>query len=123
MITLTTPIHVPSELGGSTFNSYDKLRVVSIISDPVSMTINAQVQMMVSSNASLPMIQGTLTIVATGASPVVTLQVLSMNFFTGVPLGGGSLTTVQGWITGLQNSIESGLISTAIVAGTQSAGV
>ena len=122
MITLTTPIQVPTTLGSAATVGYNKLRIVSITADPFSMTINAQAQLMVSSIPAQPMIYGSLTVVATGATPVCTLQIPNLNFNATVSLAGANLTAVQGWITGLQNSIESGLISIAEVSGTQSTG-
>ena len=123
MITLTTPIQIPSELGSAATTAYNKLRIISINADPVSLTINAQVQVMVSSNLSAPIIGGNLSITAMGAAPIVTLQIPTINFYSSFALTGTNLTTVQGWITGLQNNIESGLVSIALVAGTQAAGV
>ena len=124
MIQLTTPIQIPNQLGGGTHLSYDKMRIVEILADPLSQTVTATVQLMVSTNANAPIIPGTLTIsTATGTNQLITVVVNSLSFYAGVALNAGAVTTVQGWITGLQNNIESGLISEAIVAGTQSAGV
>lgn len=123
MITLTTPIQVPTTLGSAATVGYNKLRIVSITADPFSMTITAQAQLMVSSIPTQPMIFGTLTIVATGATPSCTLQIPNLNFNATVALAGANLTAVSGWITGLQNNIESGLITIAEVSGIQSAGV
>lgn len=122
MITLTTPITISSQIGGSGTNAYNKLRIVSINADPFSMSINAQVQLMVSSNASAPIISGNLSIIATGGSPVCTLQVPSLDFYSGDALSGAQVTTVQGWITGLQNNIESGIVSLGMAAGVQTTG-
>jgi len=113
---------VPTTLGSSATVGYNKLRIVSINADPFSMTINAQVQLMVSSIPAQPMIFGTLSIVATGATPGCTLQIPNLNFNASVSLAGANLSAVAGWITGLQNNIESGLITIAEVAGVQSAG-
>lgn len=122
MITLTTPISVPNRLGSNSTTAYDKLRIVSINSDAVSMSINAQVQLLVSANPSQPIISGSLMIVATGGSPVCTIQVPTLNFYAGVALSGAQVTTIQSWITTLENNIESGLISIVLVAGTQATG-
>lgn len=123
MITLTTPIQIPSVIGSSAKTGYDKLRIVSILADPFSLTINAQVQILVSTNTSAPIVDGTLNIVATGASPLVTIQIPNLDIFSSFALAGANLTTVQGWISTLQNNIESGLISINLVSGTQSPGV
>ena len=42
--------------------------------------------------------------------PVASLQIPSLNFFCGIDIS-QLVQTVQGWITALQNSIESGLVS------------
>jgi hypothetical protein len=122
MIILTTPISVPNRLGSSSVTTYDKLRIVSINCDPVSMTIAAQVQLLVSSNLSQPILNGSLNITAGGASPVCTIQVPAVDFAAGVALTGPQVTTIQGWITALQNNIEAGLITISLVLGTQSTG-
>jgi hypothetical protein len=122
MITLTNPILVPNSLGGTTHASYNKLRIRSIQSDPVTMVITAQAEIMVSSDPTQPIITGGLTIVASGGTPNVVLQMPTLNFFATISLSGAALTTVQGWVSTLQNSIESGLVSQALVTGTQSAG-
>lgn len=123
MITLTTPIQVPSTLGSSATTAYNKLRIVSANADPVSQGINAQVQLMVSSNAVAPIIYGTLSIVTTGGGPVCNITIPTLNFYIGISLTGPQVTAVQGWIASLQNSVEAGLISIAAVSGTQSNGV
>ena len=123
MITLTNPIQVPNSLGGTTHSSYDKLRVVSITADPFSLTISAQVQIMVSTDANQPIISGSLTVTATGANPIVILQVPTLNFYRAVAITGASVTTAQGWITSLQNNVETGLVNIGAIAGTQAAGV
>jgi hypothetical protein len=123
VIILTTPIQVPSQLGSSQTAAYNKLRIVSITSDPVAQTINAQVQLMVQSNPSQPIVSGSLAIVSAGGTPSCVLQVPSLNYNTGVPLTGPQASTVQGWITTLQNNIEAGLVSVLVVAGAQSTGI
>lgn len=121
MITLTNPIQVPNSIGGTTKTNYNKLRVVSIVADPVAQTITAQIQILVSSDATQPIISGTL-VISTQGSPSAVIQVPSLMFFDS-PNIAASVSTVQGWITALQNSIESGLISTGAITGTQSTGV
>jgi len=123
MITLTTSINVPSELGSAATTAYNKLRIVSITADPNTLAINALVQLLVSANAAAPIISGNLSIITTGPTPTVSIQIPSLNFYSGFALSGASLTAVQGWINTLQNNVESGLISISMVAGTQSTGV
>lgn len=121
MITLTNPIKINNSIGGTTTLSYDIFRVVSIVSDPVTQSINAQVQLRSSANASAPLILGNLAIQTQG-NPSATLTVSDLGVF--IPMNiATAISTVQGWITSLQNNIESGLISEGAVTGTQSTGV
>lgn len=121
MITLTNPIQIPNSLGGTTHTAYDKLRIVSIQADPVSQTIAANVQLMVSTDATQPFIVGSLLITTQG-TPSASLTVPSINFFRGINIS-AAVATVQGWITGLQNNIEAGLVSEGAITGTQTTGI
>jgi hypothetical protein len=123
MISLTTPAAVPGELGASSANSFGKLRIMSILADPVTQAISAQVQLLDTANTNLPAIIGTLVITTQGNSPQVAISVPALNIQSVVPLTGGEQTTVQGWITVLQNAIEAGLVGLGLIAGTQSTGV
>lgn len=121
MITLTNPIKIPNSLGGTTFNSYNKMRIVSIAADPVTQAIIAQVQLMVSSDATQSIIAGSL-VINTQGSPNATLQIPAIDVFIGIDIN-SAVATIQGWITSLQNNIEAGLVSTGTVTGTQSTGI
>jgi len=121
MITLTNPIKISNTIGGTTTLNYDILRIVSIVADPVTQSINAQVQLRSSANASSPLILGSLSILTQG-SPTAVLVVpelgpgITINISTDV-------SVIQGWITSLQNNIETGLINTGTIVGTQATGV
>ncbi len=123
MITLTTPAAVPGELGASSSNSYAKLRIVQIVADPVTQTINARIELIDTANSNLPILPGTLSIITVGNSPVVNISVPGLNIQSVASLTAAQQTTVQGWITTLQNSLESGLVAIGLIAGAQSAGV
>jgi hypothetical protein len=58
-----------------------------------------------------------------GNSPSVEIAVPALNLSNVVPLTSAEQTTVQGWITALQNNIEAGLVSLALIAGAQSGGI
>ena len=122
MITLTNAIKVPNSIGGTTTTNYDKLVIRSISVDPKTFVIDAAVEISSAADPTQPIIQGTLHILALGNSPFATLQVPSVNFLRTIPLAAGDLTAMQPWVTTLQQSIESGLVSKALVAGTASAG-
>lgn len=120
MITLTTPIQIPNSLGAATTTPYNKLRVRSISVDPVTLFLNATIELMDSSDTTQPTINGTLVIDSVGH---VIIELPNINFFRTVTVSGAALNVVQGWMTTLQNSIESGLVSQGLVAGTQTTGV
>lgn len=123
MITLTAPLQIPNSIGGSTFTSYNKLVIRRIAVDPATFVYNADVEISVSADPTQPIILGTLQILALGNSPFATLQVPSRSFLRTIPLAAGDLTTMQPWATTLQQSIEAGLVSKALVTGVASAGV
>jgi|SRR5579883_645322 len=121
MVTLTNPVKINDTIGGTTTLSYDVLRVVGIFSDPVTQSISAQVQLRASANAAAPLISGTLAINTQG-SPSAVLSIPNLGVFININIS-GAIATIQGWIAALQNAIESGLVSTGTVVGTQSAGI
>jgi hypothetical protein len=123
MITLTTPPAIATQLGATSSSSYAKLRIMDILADPVTQAITASIQLIDTANANLPMLTGSLTIITQGNSPMVSISVPALNLSSDVPLTSGAQTTVQGWITALQNNIEAGLVSLGLIAGTQSTGV
>lgn len=121
MITLSTPIQVDSTLGGASTISYNQAEVVQIYADPLAQTITGTVRLKSSSNAAAPIIIGSLSILTNNT--VGTISIPNLNINIPVSLTNAEQTTVQGWITTLQNSIESGLISLGVVSGTQATGV
>lgn len=123
MITLTTPPTIATQLGAASSASYAKMRIMSIFADPVTQGVTASIQLIDTANSNLPMLTGTLTIVTLGNSPSVAIAVPSLNLSNVTPLTAAQQTTVQGWITTLQNSIEAGLVALGLIAGTQSTGV
>jgi hypothetical protein len=123
MIILTNPLSVPVSFGSSTTATYDKIRIVQITSDPLGQQIQALVQLLSSTNPNLAVIRGSLIINLTGATPSVVLQCASLGFTFSDNLTAGQVTTIQGWITTMQNNLEAGIISLGAIAGTQSTGV
>jgi hypothetical protein len=122
MITLTTPPTIATQLGGSSPAAYAKLRIVNIVADPVTQAITASIQLIDTANSNLPMLTGSLSVVTQGNSPMVAISVPALNLSSDLPLTAAAQTTVQGWITTLQNSIESGLVSLSLISGTQTTG-
>jgi hypothetical protein len=123
MITLTTPPQIATQLGAAATSSYDKMRVTNILADPVTQSIAASIQLIDTANTNMPNLSGSLTIVTQGNSPSVAISVPALNLGSVVPLTAAAVTTVQGWITTLQNNIESGLVALGTIAGNQSTGV
>jgi hypothetical protein len=123
MITLTTPPTIATQLGATSSSSYAKMRIMDIIADPVTQAITASIQLIDTANTNLPMLIGSLSIMTQGNSPSVEIAVPALNLSNVVPLTSAEQTTVQGWITALQNNIEAGLVSLGLIAGTQSTGV
>jgi hypothetical protein len=106
MITLTTPPTIATQLGAVSSASYAKLRIMEILADPVTQAVTASIQLIDTGNANLPMLTGSLTIVTQGNSPMVSISVPALNLSSDQPLTAAQQTTVQGWITALQNNIE-----------------
>jgi len=123
MITLTTPPTIATQLGAASTASYAKMRVTSIMSDPVAQSVSATIQLIDTANTNLPMLFGTLTIATQGNSPSVSISVPQLSLANNMPLNASQQSAVQGWITTLQNNIEAGLVALGMIAGTQSTGV
>ena len=124
MITLTTPPTIATQLGATSSSSYAKMRIMDITADPVAQSISAAIQFIDTANTNLPMLIGSLSIMTQGNSPSVEIAVPDFaEMFNVVPLTSAEQTTVQGWITALQNNIEAGLVSLALIAGAQSGGI
>lgn len=121
MITLTNPIKIIDSIGGTATLNYDTLRIMNIVADPVSQSINATVQIRASSNANAPLIIGSLALITQG-NPLGTLTIPNLGIFITINIS-TDVSTIQGWITTLQNNIESGLVSIGTITGTQSTGI
>lgn len=121
MITLTTPPDVNSVLGGNTPVSYQKLVISPFTFDPVNFAITANVRLTSTTVPAMTPIVGLLTVNV--SSGVLEMQVQQLDFYRRVQLSGGQITAVQTIVTNAQNALEAGIVSLAIVAGTQSAGV
>jgi hypothetical protein len=120
LIILTNPIQVKSSLGGSATVGYDKMVVFNITADPVSNIINAQVKLVVSTDSTQPPLLGSLVI--NPGQSICILTIDRVDFFRTFNIA-SSVSVVSGWVTSLQNNIETGLVSIAAVTGTQSGGI
>ena len=121
MITLTTPSEVLSVLGGTTRIAYNKFVIAPMNIDPVNKKIDAQVSLTSTAAPEMQPIQGSLRIDL--VSGLLTIAVSQLDFYRQVTLTAGQKTAIQNVIDAAQNSLESGLVTLGIIAGTQSAGV
>jgi hypothetical protein len=112
MITLTTPPEINSILGGSAPVAYNKLVIGPFTLNPVTLSNGV--------TGIVRLINGTLSIDA--STGVLTIEVGQLDFYRKVQLSGAQLTSVQNIIANAQNSLEAGLVSLGVIAGTQSTG-
>ena len=120
MITLTTPKAVNSVLGGAATIAYDRLVLSPFTMNPVDKTIAGTVRLSASGNPEMPTIQGQFTILLVPKTLEIIID--RLDFYRKITLPDPQVATVQGWINSSQNSIEAGLISVGVVAGTQQTG-
>lgn len=120
MITLTTPQAVKAVLGNGTTVSYDKFVLSKIIYDTVAMTVEGTIRITSTSAPDMQPIMGRLS-VNTGTAKLE-IQVDQLDFYRRITLTGPQNTSLQTTIRNAQNEIEAGLITVAVVAGTQSTG-
>lgn len=121
MITLTTPIAVKSQIGGSATVNYDKLFFSRIEYNPETLHINATFKVVSTATPEMNPITGTLDIdVATGKFSCESSQ---LDFYRRINLSAGQKTQVTTVIRDAQNVLEASLITLGVAAGNQSAGV
>lgn len=120
MITLTTPAQINSVLGGSVPVAYDKLVISPLTFNPVDQTVNGSLRITSTANTSMQPITGTLRISVPAAELVIEVQ--QLDFYRRIVLSSGQNTAVLGIIETAQKSVEDGLVSLAVVAGTRSPG-
>jgi hypothetical protein len=122
MITLTTPPEINSILGGSAPVAYNKLVIGPFTLNPVTLSngVTGIVRLTSTGSPTMQPINGTLSIDA--STGVLTIEVGQLDFYRKVQLSGAQLTSVQNIIANAQNSLEAGLVSLGVIAGTQSTG-
>lgn len=121
MITLTTPPSINSVLGGSAPVAYQKLVVGPFTFDPVAFAINGVMRLTSTTVPAMAPITGSLIVnISTG---VLEVSVPQLDFYRRVQLTGPQITSVQTIVTNAQNALESGLVTLAVISGTQSTGV
>lgn len=121
MITLTTPPEVNSVLGGAAKTAYDRFVLSSLTYSPRNKTLTATIEILVSVDAQMSPITGSLNIDLN--TKYLQITVSQLDFYRRVLLTNAQITTVQGWIDGVQAQVESGLVSLGLIAGVQAPGV
>ena len=121
MITLTNPIAVTTILGSAGKTNYDRLDLLSINYDVANKNLQGQCALIASGSPQATPIPGAFNIPTTG-SAILTLSIPTLPFYASLALTSGQQAAVQGWITAAQNQVEAGLVSVAVVTGTQSPG-
>jgi hypothetical protein len=120
MITLTSPSLVNSVLGGSGTVSYDKFVLSKITYDTVNMTIAATIRITSTLSPDMQPINGTMSVSV--ATATLEIQVDQLDFYRRIKLTGPQNTSIETQIRNAQNSSEAGLVTLALIAGTQTTG-
>lgn len=121
MITLTTPPGIFTVLGSGATVPYDKINLTGITADPIAKTIRAQVQASASGDPSGTVIQGNLDISVPNSKLSISLP--PVDFHRTITLTAGQKSFVSGMISDLQDALEGGLVTLALVDGVQATGV
>lgn len=122
MITLTTPPEINSVLGGTAPVAYNKLVLGPFTLDPVTLASGVRGTVRLTSTGSPTMQPITGNLFINASTGVLTIEVAQLDFYRQIQLSGAQLTSVQNIITNAQNSLEAGLVSLGVIAGTQSTG-
>jgi len=121
MITLAAPAVINSVLGGNAPIDYGKFVLSSITYDTVAKTVSAQIVLSSTSNPDMQAITGSMSINCTTAK--LTIAVPQIDFYRQVVLTGPQNTfVVDNCIRASQNTLENGLLTLSVVAGSQATG-
>ena len=120
MITLTTPAQINSVLGGTVPVAYNKLVISPLTFDAAALIVSAGLSLTSTTNPDMQPITGSLTINTSQGK--LQIEVPQLDFYRRITLSGPQIVTLNALISSSQNSVESGLISLGVIAGTQSTG-
>lgn len=120
MITLTTPAQINSVLGGNAPVDYNKLVISPLTFDAVAQTINGELRLTSTGNASMQPITGKLRISVPGAELII--EVPQLDFYRRVVTSSPQNTAILAIIETAQKGIEDGLVSLGVIAGVRSEG-
>lgn len=118
MITLTNSVQVTTTLGSASKTAYDKLSLLTMHYEIGAMTITGACKLFSSAAPSALDIQGSYSI--DSVTGKLTVSIPNLPFFASLTLSAGQKTTVQGWITSAQASIEGGMVTVGVIQGVQS---
>jgi hypothetical protein len=119
-ITLTSPPAVKSVLGGAGTVAYDKFVLASITYDTVEMSVMATMRITSTASPDMQPIMGRLYV--TLANAKLEIQVDQLDYYRRLTLTGPQSTSLQNQIRAAQDSLESGLVTLGLIAGTQAQG-
>jgi hypothetical protein len=122
MITLTNPKTVNNVLGGTATVAYDKFVATSITYDILNKKINGTVRVTCTADSAQTPLYGTFVIAPQAAPAILQVDIPNVPFFRIINLSATQQTTVNGWFTSDQNTIEAGFISIGAILGTQTSG-
>jgi hypothetical protein len=121
MITLTTAPQINSVLGGTVPVQFDRLVLSPLNFEAVAQTISGTVRLSSTAAPDMAPITGRLWVDVKAG--VLEVEVGQIDFYRRIKLNAGQITAVQALISTAQTSVEQGLVSLGIIAGTQTAGV
>ena len=119
-ITLTTPPSLNNILGGNNLVEYDHVVLSPLTFSPTDLTVAGTVRLTSSVNTDADVVTGTVTINA--STGTVTFIIANLDIHHKTTLSAAQITAVTGYISSAQDSIEAGLVTIGVVAGTQSTG-
>lgn len=121
MITLTEPIPVKTQLGGSSTVNYDEVVLGPFTMNAVAQTVIGTVRVTSSAVPSMQAINGTLRISI--ADQELVIEVQQLDFYRRLVLNSGQRQAVLDQIESAQAQLENGLVSLGLIVGTRTAGV
>ena len=121
MIILTDPKQVNTVLGNNTaLTGYDRMVLSPITFDVSKGLISARVVLTSATQPDMLPIEGSLEVYA--GTGKLKIAIPEASFRKGMTLSPGQITAVNKQINDAQNSVETGIVSMNLVAGTQSPG-
>jgi hypothetical protein len=122
MITLTTPPQVNTVVGGSMLVSFGKFVISPFRFDALNKRVDASIVITSTTDPQQSNLSGNLTIdYNTGGSLLLAIDQLDIR--RRINLTAGQINAIAAVVNSAQDSLEAGLISLGLVAGTQSSGV